>query len=203
MGKGNRESGFSGVNPEPVSNVNHVLFSKEWEKGRVVTTKKVSLAAVLIALGVVVSPLIWFPILDSKAFPGQHIINALAGVLLGPVWAAFMAFCIGVIRMSMGVGTIFSMPGGIPGGVVVGLFYWFLKRNGFKQPDLAALTEPIGTVLIGGTLAVYLVAPYVGREMILIPVWIGWSLSSIPGSALGLVVLKALRMVGLLDYFTK
>jgi energy coupling factor transporter S component ThiW len=203
MGKGNRESGFSGVNPEPVSNVNHVIFSKEWEKGRVVRTKKVSLAAVLIALGVVVSPLIWFPILDSKAFPGQHIINALAGVLLGPVWAAFMAFCIGVIRISMGVGTIFSMPGGIPGGVVVGLFYWFLKRNGFKQPDLAALTEPIGTVLVGGMLAVYLVAPYVGREMVLIPVWIGWSLSSIPGSALGLVVLKALRMVGLLDYFTK
>jgi energy coupling factor transporter S component ThiW len=177
--------------------VNHTFKTLKQEKEGVLTTKKISLTALLIALGVVISPLIWFPILDSKAFPGQHIINSIAGVLLGPIWAAFIAFCIGIIRMSLGVGTIFSMPGGIPGGVIVGLFYRFFKHRGFKRPDLSAITEPIGTVLIGGTLAVYLFAPYVGRQMVLIPVWMGWSLSSIPGCILGFIILKSIRGLGI------
>jgi len=124
------------------------------------------------------------------------MVNALAGVLLGPLWAAFIALCIGLIRMGLGVGTIFSMPGGIPGALIVGFFYWLLKRWGKKQVELAALTEPVGTVLIGGTLAVFLVAPLIGREMILVPVWFGWSLSSVPGSILGFIILEALRVAG-------
>lgn len=163
----------------------------------VVNTRQVSLAVLLIAFGVVISPYIWFPILTSKAFPGQHIVNAVAGVLLGPFWAAFIAICIGLIRMSLGVGTIFSMPGGIPGALVVGLFYWILKQSGVKRPELASLAEPLGTIFIGGTLAVYIVAPLVGRNMILIPVWIGWSFSCIPGAVVGLIILEALRAAGL------
>ena len=158
--------------------------------------RQVSLATVLIALGVAVSPFLWFPILASKAFPGQHIVNAVAGVLLGPFWAAFIALCIGLIRMSLGIGTIFSMPGGIPGALVVGLFHLLLRRSGVRRLELAALTEPLGTVLVGGTLAVYLVAPLVGRDMLLIPVWIGWSLSSVPGAVLGFIILEALRAAG-------
>ncbi|KON29867.1 thiamine biosynthesis protein ThiW [miscellaneous Crenarchaeota group-15 archaeon DG-45] len=160
------------------------------------STRKISLATVLIALGVAISPFLWFPILASKAFPGQHIVNAVAGVLLGPFWAALIALCIGLIRMSLGIGTLFSMPGGIPGALVVGLFHWLLGRGGVRRRELAALTEPLGTVLIGGTLAVYLVAPYVGREMLLIPVWMGWALSSVPGAVVGLIILEALRAAG-------
>lgn len=161
-----------------------------------VNIKRVSLGTVLIALGVVISPLIWFPVYGSKAFPGQHIVNALAGVLLGPLWAAFIAICIGLIRMSLGIGTIFSMPGGIPGGMVVGLFHWLMKKTVGRHPELAALTEPIGTIFIGGTLAVYIFAPLVGREMILIPIWIGWSFSCIPGAIVGFAILETLKMAG-------
>ena len=161
-----------------------------------INIRRVSLATVLIALGVVISPFLWFPILASKAFPGQHIVNAVAGVLLGPFWAAFIAICIGLIRMSLGIGTIFSMPGGIPGALVVGLFHWLLRRSGVRQLELAALTEPIGTILIGGTLAVYLVAPLLGRNMLLIPVWIGWSISCVPGAVVGFIILEALRAAG-------
>ncbi len=161
-----------------------------------VNIKQIALAALLIALGVVIAPFLWFPVLASKAFPGQHMINAIAGVLLGPLWAAVIALCIGMIRMSLGVGTIFSIPGGIPGGVIVGVVYWILKRIGVEHGELAALTEPIGTVLIGGTLAVYIFAPLVGREMLLIPVWTLWSLSCIPGAVIGLLILEALRVAG-------
>ena len=163
--------------------------------------RQVSLAAVLIALGVVISPFLWFPILASKAYPGQHMINALAGVLLGPLWASFVAFCIGLIRMSLGIGTIFSMPGGIPGALVVGFFQWWLRRSRITSVELAAFSEPIGTIFIGGTLAVYLVAPMVGRNMVLIPVWIGWSLSCIPGAIMGFVILKSLKAVGVTKFF--
>jgi energy coupling factor transporter S component ThiW len=161
-----------------------------------VNIRQVSLAAVLTALGVAISPFIWFPILASKAYPGQHMINAVGGVLLGPVWASFIAICIGLIRMGLGIGTIFSMPGGIPGALIVGLFQWWLSRSRLAKVEWAALAEPLGTVFIGGTLAVYLVAPMVGRNMVLFPVWIGWSISSIPGAILGFIILKSLSATG-------
>jgi len=164
-----------------------------------VNVKQVSLATVLIALGVVIATFLSFPVMDSKAYPGQHLINGLAGVLLGPVWAGFIAVCIGIIRMGLGFGTIFSMPGGIPGAVVVGLFHLLMKRWGQRYQAVAALMEPLGTIFIGGTLAVYIVAPLVNREMILIPVWIGWALSCIPGAIISFTILETLRRTGLIE----
>lgn len=163
---------------------------------RTVNIKEVSLTTVLIALGVVIAPFLWFYVFGSKAFPGQHMVNAVAGVLLGPLWAAFIAFCIGIIRMSLGIGTIFSMPGGIPGAMVVGFFAWLLRRTVGRHPELAALTEPIGTIFIGATLSVYFVAPQMGMEWALIPTWIGWSFSCIPGAIAGFVILEALKLAG-------
>ena len=163
---------------------------------------KLSLAALLTAMGVAVAPLLHFPLLAFKAYPGQHAVNAVAGVLLGPWWAAGIAVAVGVIRMGMGVGTIYSMPGGIPGALVVGLACSLLRRAGFKRPEVAALLEPLGTVLIGGTLAVYVVAPLAGHERMvgaLAAVWAAWAASSIPGALLGFAVLSALRRVGVLE----
>jgi len=161
-----------------------------------INNKKISLATVLTALGIVLASFLWFYVLDTMASPGQHLINAMAGVLLGPLWAAFIAFEIGIIRMSLGWGTIFSIPGGIPGGVVVGLFYWLLRKYAGRYAELAAFTEPIGTIFIGGTLAVYLFAPLQGKSWLLIPIWIGWSLSCIPGAVAGFIILRILRAAG-------
>lgn len=165
----------------------------------IVNIKQVSLATVLIALGVVIAPLLWFPVLESKAFPGQHLINGLAGVLLGPVWAAFIALIIGGIRMGLGIGSIFSIPGGIPGGVIVGVFHILLKRMGKKHLELTSLTEPLGTIFIGGTLAVYIFAPLQNIEMFLVPVWIGWSFSCIPGAIFSFIILETLRRTGFIE----
>jgi len=158
------------------------------------------LAGLLSALGVAISPFLWFPLLASRAYPGQHAINAVAGVLLGPWWAALVAALTGSIRIALGVGTIYAYPGGIPGAFVVGSVAWLLRRLGFERVELAALTEPIGTVLIGGTLATYLFAPWLGHaEMAgaLLVVWAGWAVSSVPGCLIGLLALEVLRRVGI------
>lgn len=163
------------------------------------TTYKVVLASILTALGVVLAPFFYIPFLTTKAYPGQHMVNIMAGVLLGPLWAFLIAFLIGIIRNILGIGTIYAFPGGIPGGIIVGLFtYFFKKRGKLKHIEYVAFSEPIGTVLIGGTLSVYLVAPLIGDLKVsgaLIPIWFLFGLSSILGSILGFIILKVLKIV--------
>jgi energy coupling factor transporter S component ThiW len=175
-------------------------------------TKRISLFIVVVSLGIIIAPLLWFPFFTTKAYPGQHLINALAGVMLGPWWAAAAAILIGIVRNIFGIGTIYAFPGGIPGGVVVGLVYLVTRRS--KRPAiryLAALAEPIGTVLIGGTLSLAVIAPIIGDPRLLgaveqyglwrfLPVfWSGWALSSIPGSVAGYLVLLALDRIGVMS----
>jgi len=156
-----------------------------------IDTKRIALAAVLIAATVVLSP-IHFPIGSSKCYPAQHMVNGIAGVLLGPWYAAVMAFFTGVIRNLLGLGTLHAFPGGVPGGLVVGLVYRYVKRN-----DLAAITEPLGTVVIGATISALVVAPYLGKAFTVAFWWIAFAASSIPGSILGFVILKSLRATGI------
>ncbi len=164
-------------------------------------TRKVVVVGVLSALGVIISPYFWFPVLASKAYPGQHMLNAVAGVLLGPWWASLIAIIVGTIRIMLGVGTIYAYPGGIPGAFVVGLVAQALKRLAKgKWVELAAFTEPVGTVLIGATISVYIFAPALGHAKMawaLIPVWFSWSLSSVPGCVIGYLVLMSLKKVGI------
>lgn len=154
---------------------------------------RVGLAAVFIALGVVLAPF-HFPVGPTKCYPFQHMVNALVGIFLGPWYAAAVATAIGVIRNMLGVGTIFAFPGGIPGGVVVGIVHRYVRRT-----DYAALAEPLGTVVIGATLSALAVGPMIGRTMSLLAFWVAFSVSSIPGSALGFLVVKVLRRTGVAD----
>ncbi len=160
---------------------------------------EIALAAVLIALGVVLSPFTWFQVGPSKANPTQHMINTIAGIMLGPIWSVVIAFFIGLIRIGLGTGTIFAMPGGLPGGFIVGLFYHYLFKKVFKgQKSLvSAFTEPIGTVLIGATLSVYIVAPLIGSKISnLIIFYVGWLASSLTGSIIGFVILMVMYKTG-------
>lgn len=159
--------------------------------------RKIVLSALMIALGVLLS---FFPgavpIGPTRVFPFQHMINALAGVVLGPAYAAFIALAIGVLRISAGTGTVFALTGGIPGAIVVGLVYHYLYRH-----DTATFTEPIGTAL-GALLSALLVSPVMGNPPL--PSFLGldaqWLLfliffwmSSVPGAILGYIVVKILR----------
>lgn len=171
-----------------------------------VQVRKIALVSVFSALGVIIAPFFWFPFLTTKAYPGQHMINALTGVLLGPLWAAVAAVFIGLIRNALGIGTIYAFPGGIPGSVVVGSVYWLLKKmkKTGRIPLLSALFESVGTVFIGATIALHLVAPWIGDVRLLsqlekgplialLILWSGWALSSVSGSILGFTILLVLN----------
>jgi len=127
------------------------------------------------------------------------MVNAIAGVLLGPWYAAVMATAAGVVRNMLGTGTIFAFPGGIPGALVVGFTHRYLLKR-----DYAALTEPIGTGLIGAALSALIVGPIamelgiIGKTMTFDAFVVAFLASSIPGSILGFVALLAVRRGGVL-----
>ena len=180
---------------------------------KTVHVKKLAVLMVFSALGVAIAPFFWFWFLGTKAYPTQHMINAILGVLIGPFWAAIAAIFIGIIRNMLGIGTFYAFPGGIPGGIVVGVVYWLFKR--FKLNSkvclAAALSEPIGTLLIGVPLSVLIIigAPYLGTEKLLnllgdngffitsLVLMSGWAVSCVPGSIIGFIILLILDKVGI------
>ena len=174
--------------------------------------KRVAFLALFTALGVMIAPFFWFQFLATKAFPGQHLVNGLAGVIIGPWWAGLAAVFIGVIRNMLGIGTVYAFPGGIPGAIVVGLAYKLTKRSRNRLIRYsAALLEPVGTVIIGGTLSLFLVAPLMGHTRLTDPLaemglaflpifWAGWAASSVPGAVISYVVLLALDRMGVMPH---
>jgi len=124
--------------------------------------------------------------------PFQHAINAVAGVMLGPWWAAGSALVAAGLRISFGLGTPFALVGSPFGAIAVGLVYRFWRR------DEAALFEPVGTVLVGAPLGAIMISPLLdlGAAGGTLALMISFALSSIPGAILGYVLLKALRKAG-------
>ena len=159
------------------------------------STRKIALAIVLMSLGVVLGSLS-IPIGVTKVAPAQHMINVLAGILLGPWYAVVIAIITATMRIMLGVGTIYAYPGSVFGGLVVGLAHKYVRRT-----DYAALLEPLGTVVIGASLSAIVVSPLMGGSATLLFFWTAFAASCIPGSVLGLIVLKALRRAGFDRYF--
>lgn len=173
--------------------------------------RKLALVIVFSALGVVLSTFTWFVVFGTKANPTQHMINAILGVLLGPFWAAAAAILIGTIRNALGIGTPYAFPGGIPGGLVVGATYWILKRFKFSERArlASALTEPIGTLLIGAPIGLFLFASWLatqslqnliaqqGSFLAFLIFATGWALMCIPGSIIGFIILLILKRIGI------
>jgi len=148
--------------------------------------RKIVLTGLFAALAVLLSG-VHFPVGPSKLFPFQHMVNVIAGVLVGPWYGACAALIAAIVRNAIGTGTPLAFPGGIPGALVVGLAYRWVRK------DWAGLTEPIGTGFIGVPLTVLLLGPIMGKEFafaLFFPLFLA---SSIPGSILGYFLLKALR----------
>ena len=150
------------------------------------STRKLVLAALFAALGVLLSSFA-IPVGAARVFPFQHVLNAVAGVMLGPWWAAGSALVTATLRVSLGTGSLFAFPGSPFGAIAVGLAYRILRR------DEAALFEPVGTVLVGAPLGAFLVSPFLGESAGgLVALMIAFALSCIPGSIIGYALLKAL-----------
>jgi energy coupling factor transporter S component ThiW len=150
--------------------------------------RRLVLAAMFAALATLLGSLS-IPVGPAKVAPFQHTINAIAGVWVGPWYAAGAALVTAFLRHSLGWGTLFAYPGSPFGALVVGFAYraW---RN-----DAAALCEPIGTGPIGATVAALLFQPIVGSHHTLWWFQIAFLSSSIPGAILGFIVVRILRRV--------
>lgn len=151
-------------------------------------TRKLVLTAVFAAFPVVLSFVPGsIPVAGAKLLPWQHMTNAVAGVVLGPWYAALAATLAAVLRNLFGVGTLLAFPGGIPGALVVGFAYRWWRHT------WAGLLEPLGTGPVGATLGSLLVAPlFMGKAIplsTLLPLFLA---SSVPGAVLGWLVLQAL-----------
>ncbi|MFX1496539.1 MAG: energy coupling factor transporter S component ThiW [Promethearchaeota archaeon] len=171
------------------------------------TTKKIATAAIFVGIGIALSninPFAFIPIIGSKIFPFAHFINAITGVLIGLAFSTTTALGIAIVRYFTGLGTINAFHGHISGAIVVSIFAYLLWKYKPKHVDLAALTEPLGTIFIAGTIA-QLITPVSG-EAFFIGLFFFWGLfgaSSVPGCILGYLTLKILRRAGISrkDYF--
>jgi len=159
---------------------------------KVADLKKVVLTALFAALAVLLSG-VHFPVGPTKVFPFQHTVNALAGILIGPWYGALAALIAGIIRNAIGTGTIFAFPGGIPGVILVGLTYQWVRK------DWAALMEPLGTGGIGVFVIVLILGPLMGKPFAFVLFFTAFMASSIPGSIIGYFLLKTLRKAKVIE----
>jgi energy coupling factor transporter S component ThiW len=151
-------------------------------------TYKLTVMALLVAIGTFGSDLLWFPAGVAKAYPVQHMINVMAAVLLGPIPAVAIAFMIGLLRNLMGVGTLLAFPGGMIGAFLAGYLFEKIKRTWG-----AALGEVIGTGIIGSLFAVPYAKILMGKSvgaLFFIP---SFFFSSLGGAVLGLILVSRLR----------
>ncbi|MFX0030335.1 MAG: energy coupling factor transporter S component ThiW [Candidatus Hermodarchaeota archaeon] len=174
-------------------------------------TRKVATAALFITIGAVLlspfNPFIFIQILSAKIYPIAHVINAIAGVLIGIQFALVTGLGIAIYRFSLGFGSFHAFHGHLSGALIVGITAYVLWKKKPTYVIYSALTEPIGTIFIGGTIA-YLVNPIIYATttydlVFLWGFWASWALSSIPGAIIGFLILIALSKAGISreDYF--
>jgi energy coupling factor transporter S component ThiW len=118
------------------------------------TTKKMTMAAMFIAVGVLSAHLIYIPVGFAKCFPIQHAINVMLAVLIGTRYAVGSAFCISTLRILLGTGSVLAYPGSMIGAFLSG---WLYKKTGSLYG--AVIGEIIGTGILGGLLS-YPIAAY-------------------------------------------
>ena len=149
--------------------------------------KKLSLAGILIALGVVCSAF-YIPVGVAKCFPVQHFINVLAGVLLGPAYAVGMAFITSLVRVMTGTGSLLAFPGSMCGALLCGILYKYTKNIA-----MAFLGETVGTGIIGAILAYPMAVLFLSKKAALFGFVIPFGASSLAGAAISLIFLFAIR----------
>ena len=106
---------------------------------------KLVVLAMLIAIGVVISPLLRV----EGMCPMAHLINIVCAVFLGPWYALLCAVIIGVLRMIfMGIPPL-ALTGAVFGAFLSGVFYRLSKG----EIIFAVLGEVVGTGLIGSVVS--------------------------------------------------
>lgn len=155
---------------------------------------KMVVLAMLVALGVVISPILRF----EGMCPMAHFINIVCSVLLGPWYSLLCATLIGIIRMVIMSIPPLALTGAIFGAFLSGVFYRMSKGNLM----FAVLGEIIGTGIIGAIVS-YPVMTYLwGKEglswLFYIP---SFTCGTLIGGSIAFIFLKHLAKAGVLTQF--
>lgn len=152
---------------------------------------KMSTLAMLVALGVIISPILRV----EGMCPMAHFINITCSVLLGPWYSLVCALTIGVIRMTIMAIPPIALTGAVFGAFLSGVFY---RLSGGKIL-FAVLGEVFGTGIVGA-IASYPVMTFLwGKEglswMFYVPSFICGTLI---GGSIAFVFLRKLAENGML-----
>ena len=135
---------------------------------------KMTALSMLIALGVVISPILRV----EGMCPMAHFINIVCSVFLGPWYSLLCATLIGVIRMiTMGIPPI-ALTGAVFGAFLSGVFYRLSKG----RIIFAVLGEIIGTGIIGAIMSYPVMTILWGKEGLS---WLFYVPSFICGTLIG------------------
>ncbi|MFZ7103500.1 MAG: energy coupling factor transporter S component ThiW [Peptococcaceae bacterium] len=150
-------------------------------------TKKLTFAALLIAIGTLLGHVIYIPVGVAKCFPIQHAINVISAVLLGPGYAVSNAFVISLLRNILGTGSPLAFPGSMLGAFLAGLLFTKTGKYSFTVAG-----EIFGTGILGG-IASYPIAKFIlGNDVAVFFFVVPFLVSTIGGSLIGYLLLKIL-----------
>lgn len=158
------------------------------------TLYKTIVLAMLVAVGVVISPILRI----EGMCPMAHFINVTCAVLLGPWYSLLCAVLIGVIRMTfMGIPPL-ALTGAVFGACLSGILY----RASNGKLIFAVLGEVIGTGIIGAV-ASYPVMTYLWGKtgltwMFYVP---SFTMGTLIGGSIAYIFLKSLSRNGMLAKF--
>lgn len=147
-------------------------------------THKITLTAMMIAIGTISSNLFYIPVGFTKLFPVQHFLNVVSAVLLGPYYAVAQAFGVSLIRNLTGTGSPLAFPGSMVGAFLSSLLYLKTRKIYF-----AFMGEVVGTGILGAILSYPIATLFLGKEATLfgfIPLFI---FSSFAGALIGFFIL--------------
>lgn len=156
---------------------------------------KMIMLSMLVAVGVVISPILRFETPFGNMCPMAHLINIVCSVLLGPWWSLLCATLIGVIRMfAMGIPPV-ALTGAVFGAFLSGVLYRISKGKIL----FAILGEIIGTGIIGAIVSYPVMTLFWGKTGITwffyVPLFV---LGTLIGGAVALVLLLSLKKSGVL-----
>jgi len=150
-------------------------------------TMKMTMTAMLVAIGTLTSHLFYIPLGFTKVFPMQHFINVLSAVLLGPGYAVMQAFSVSLIRNMMGTGSLFAFPGSMIGAFLAAYLY-----GKSKKLTLAFLGEIVGTGIVGALVCYPIATLLFGQDVALFGFIPSFLASSLAGSIFGIIILSVI-----------
>ena len=155
-------------------------------------TRKLALAGLLTAVAVV-GGMFSIPIGAAKCSPVQHMVNVIAGVLLGPWYGLGSAFVTSLIRNLIGTGSLLAFPGSMVGALLAGLLYQKIQRL-----PAAFVGEVVGTGILGAMLSYPVAVLLMGKTSALFAFVPSFMINTVAGSIVAVLVLCALERTHIL-----